>query len=106
MKDLAIEQSLKTYEEVWLSKIFELRLHIRSKADTAGEQQVSQQNTGKCNGLAGEQSSAKCSALGRQSQVSRQNTGNLKGLASNYMWAQYVIDNHTTIYHSAIIYLV
>lgn len=31
VKDLAIEKSLKTYEEVWLSKLFELRLHVRSK---------------------------------------------------------------------------
>lgn len=32
VKDLAIEKSLKTYEEVWLSKLFELRIHIRSKS--------------------------------------------------------------------------
>ncbi|ESO89558.1 hypothetical protein LOTGIDRAFT_125094 [Lottia gigantea] len=31
-KDLTIEQSLKTYEEVWLSKVFELRSHIRTKS--------------------------------------------------------------------------
>ena len=31
VKDLIIEQSLKTYEEVWLSKIFELRDHIRNR---------------------------------------------------------------------------
>ena len=30
-KDVAIESSLKTYEEVWLSKIFELRAHTRIK---------------------------------------------------------------------------
>ena len=29
VKDLSIEQSLKTYEEVWLSKIFELRPHVQ-----------------------------------------------------------------------------
>ena len=29
VKDLSIEQSLKTYEEVWLSKIFETREHVR-----------------------------------------------------------------------------
>ena len=31
IKDLSIEQSLKTYEEVWLSKVFELEEHIRNK---------------------------------------------------------------------------
>lgn len=31
-KDVAIESSLKTYEEVWLSKIFELRAHTRMKS--------------------------------------------------------------------------
>ncbi|XP_070202269.1 uncharacterized protein [Littorina saxatilis] len=31
VKDLAIESSLKTYEEVWLSKIFEMRLHTRNR---------------------------------------------------------------------------
>ena len=34
VKDLSIEQSLKTYEEVWLSKVFQFHLHIRSKLDT------------------------------------------------------------------------
>ncbi|KAL3885754.1 hypothetical protein ACJMK2_025795 [Sinanodonta woodiana] len=42
MKDLSIEQSLKTYEEVWLSKIFELKAHIRSKFDAQIE--VTQDN--------------------------------------------------------------
>ncbi|KAL5020323.1 hypothetical protein ScPMuIL_003215 [Solemya velum] len=53
VKDLSIEQSLKTYEEVWLSKIFELQLHIRSKFETptdpdAGDNQseYSQSETG------------------------------------------------------------
>ena len=32
VKDLLIEESLKTYEEVWLSKVFELRDHVRNKA--------------------------------------------------------------------------
>lgn len=32
VKDLKIEQSLKTYEEVWLSKVFDLKLHSRSLA--------------------------------------------------------------------------
>ena len=31
VKDLSVEKSLKTYEEVWLSKIFELREHTRSR---------------------------------------------------------------------------
>nr|KAG5694043.1 hypothetical protein BaRGS_025622 [Batillaria attramentaria] len=35
VKDLAIEMSLKTYEEVWLSKIFELRSHTRTKVASA-----------------------------------------------------------------------
>ena len=35
VKDLAIEMSLKTYEEVWLSKIFELRPHTRNKTPSA-----------------------------------------------------------------------
>ena len=33
VKDLSIEQSLKTYDEVWLSKIFELRAHTHVKVD-------------------------------------------------------------------------
>ena len=35
VKDLSIEQSLKTYEEVWLSKVFELRQHVRSQTVTS-----------------------------------------------------------------------
>lgn len=31
VKDLAIEKSLKTYEEVWLSKVFEMREHVLRK---------------------------------------------------------------------------
>ena len=31
VKDLSIEKSLKTYEEVWLSKIFEMKEHTRNK---------------------------------------------------------------------------
>lgn len=34
-KDVAIESSLKTYEEVWLSKIFELRAHTRMKGPSS-----------------------------------------------------------------------
>lgn len=38
VKDLSIEQSLKTYEEVWLSKIFQFQIHIRSKnVELAGD---------------------------------------------------------------------
>ena len=33
VKDLSIEQSLKTYDEVWLSKIFELRPHTRIRTE-------------------------------------------------------------------------
>lgn len=42
VKDLSIEQSLKTYDEVWLSKIFELRPHtrIRTELDVAPTNQV------------------------------------------------------------------
>lgn len=45
-KDVAIESSLKTYEEVWLSKIFELKAHTRMKGPssaTAATQDVSTQ---------------------------------------------------------------
>lgn len=31
VKDLSIEHSLKTYEEVWLSKLFELKDHVRNR---------------------------------------------------------------------------
>ena len=57
VKDLSIEQSLKTYEEVWLSKIFELREHTRSrlmiaasKTNTAEkeDEQVRFDNLGEC----------------------------------------------------------
>ena len=49
VKDLLIEESLKTYEEVWLSKVFEMRDHVRNKvianeqkeAATKEEQNVS-----------------------------------------------------------------
>ena len=34
---MAIEKSLKTYEEVWLSKLFEMRIHIRSKSVEQGD---------------------------------------------------------------------
>lgn len=34
-KDIAIESSLKTYEEVWLSKIFELKAHVRMKGPSS-----------------------------------------------------------------------
>ena len=34
-KDVAIESSLKTYEEVWLSKIFDLRLHSHVKGPSS-----------------------------------------------------------------------
>ncbi|XP_056010102.1 uncharacterized protein LOC125667097 [Ostrea edulis] len=44
VKDLSIEQSLKTYDEVWLSKIFELRPHtrIRTELDVAPTNQDQQ----------------------------------------------------------------
>ena len=46
MKDLSIEQSLKTYEEVWLSKIFQFHIHIRSKmASSEANLPVSKINT-------------------------------------------------------------
>ena len=35
VKDISVEKSLKTYEEVWLSKIFELREHTRSRLTNA-----------------------------------------------------------------------
>ena len=34
VKDLSIEQSLKKYEEVWLSKLFEMRAHVRNKSSS------------------------------------------------------------------------
>jgi len=34
--DLTIESSLKTCEEVWLSKVFELRPHTRSQSKNLG----------------------------------------------------------------------
>ena len=42
VKDLAIEMSLKTYEEVWLSKIFEMRPHTRTRTVVSDMTQVSQ----------------------------------------------------------------
>lgn len=33
VKDLLIEQSLKIYDEVWFSKIFELRFYIRIRIE-------------------------------------------------------------------------
>ena len=30
VKDLTIENALKTYEAIWLSKLFELRPHVRT----------------------------------------------------------------------------
>jgi len=44
-KDVAIESSLKTYEEVWLSKIFEIKPHTGykrpSSSTAAAAQEVS-----------------------------------------------------------------
>ncbi|XP_052258855.1 uncharacterized protein LOC127863384 isoform X2 [Dreissena polymorpha] len=37
VKDLSIEQSLKNYEEVWLSKVFKFQVHIRSKIENSGD---------------------------------------------------------------------
>ncbi len=34
-KDLSIENSLRTFEEIWLSKVFELREHKRSRMSSA-----------------------------------------------------------------------
>ncbi|GFS27875.1 dynein beta chain, flagellar outer arm [Elysia marginata] len=42
VKDLAIENALKTYEEVWLSKVFELRYHVRNKMSSSAD--VTQDN--------------------------------------------------------------
>ena len=42
VKDLAIEMSLKTYEEVWLGKIFEMRPHTRARTVVSDMTQVSQ----------------------------------------------------------------
>lgn len=43
-KDVAIESSLKTYEEVWLSKIFELKRYKKARVSSAamvtGNQEV------------------------------------------------------------------
>ncbi|XP_078672103.1 uncharacterized protein LOC144911712 isoform X1 [Branchiostoma floridae x Branchiostoma belcheri] len=36
VKEVTIESSLKTYEEIWLSKLFELLQHIKSKPTTTG----------------------------------------------------------------------
>lgn len=33
VKDLAIDQSLKTYDEIWTSKLFELRVHTRVRTE-------------------------------------------------------------------------
>ena len=34
VKDLSIEQTLRTYEEIWLSKIFNLKQYENQKSDT------------------------------------------------------------------------
>jgi hypothetical protein len=43
-KDVAIESSLKTYEEVWLSKVFELKRYKKARVSSAaivtGNQEV------------------------------------------------------------------
>lgn len=36
IKDLSIEQTLKTYEEIWLSKVFTLVPYAINKFDTEG----------------------------------------------------------------------
>ena len=51
-KDVAIESSLKTYEEVWLSKIFDLRAHSRIKGPSsaaAATHEVGQLDYLQCN---------------------------------------------------------
>lgn len=37
VKDLAIENALKTYEEVWLGKVFEMRPHVRNKVSSSAD---------------------------------------------------------------------
>ena len=39
VKDVTIESALKTYEEIWLSKIFELRPHVRVIGGASSEKQ-------------------------------------------------------------------
>ncbi len=52
VKDLSIEQSLKTYEEVWLSKIFELQEHSRSRlANSASKTEVEKDDVSDINSI-------------------------------------------------------
>ena len=46
VKDLTIEQSLKNYEAVWLSKVFTLREHVRNK-NIVYQQKLDKENEGK-----------------------------------------------------------
>ena len=34
VKDLSIEQTLKTYEEIWLSKVFEFETYIDHRSES------------------------------------------------------------------------
>ena len=34
VKDLSIEQTLKTYEEIWLSKVFEFEVYIDHRSES------------------------------------------------------------------------
>ncbi|XP_022099208.1 dynein beta chain, ciliary-like [Acanthaster planci] len=61
VKDVTIESALKTYEEIWLSKIFELRPHVRvisgagsdkpDKEETDTKSEYSQSDAGTVKGL-------------------------------------------------------
>jgi hypothetical protein len=44
--ELSVEQHLKTYEEVWLSKVFELEKHLRSSSVKDAIQDKSDINDG------------------------------------------------------------
>jgi len=49
--ELSIEQHLKTYEEVWLSKVFELREHVTTSSVNrdVGQDKVEQSDGGTSN---------------------------------------------------------
>nr|XP_022320176.1 dynein beta chain, flagellar outer arm-like isoform X6 [Crassostrea virginica] len=105
VKDLSIEQSLKTYDEVWLSKIFELRPHtrIRTEIDVAPTNQDQQsesdhsQQHGQGGQLpAGSRSQARTgSRISNQSSHSKNKRSSIASLPASLLNLGEVIENDT-----------
>ncbi|XP_076457719.1 uncharacterized protein LOC143291635 isoform X3 [Babylonia areolata] len=93
VKDLAIEMSLKTYEEVWLSKIFDLRPHTRNKTpsseltqDNQSEYSQSEAGASQNQGPAGRQMGTRTtSRISNQSSHSKNKRSSISSLPASLL---------------------